>query len=177
MYLFQIPFSSHLGQVDAQDTEITNLESQLGLTKADCRDLQNQMSLINSLFTQMLLGATSADMDLDRLTQLLQVLENFVPRFVGISDLKKNTLMLLAFQQENHDLICDMAREEGTEAAALPKLLLDLIEQVEGSKTSQKHGDEGNGTEAETEKKEDDLQQEDIAHNLPKVRFVRVNFV
>ncbi|XP_043520029.1 227 kDa spindle- and centromere-associated protein-like isoform X3 [Frieseomelitta varia] len=129
-------------KADAQYTEITNLESQLGLTKADCRDLQNQMSLINSLFTQMLLGATSADMDLDRLTQLLQ---------------------------ENHDLICDMAREEGTEAAALPKLLLDLIEQVEGSKTSQKHGDGGNGTEVETEKKEDDLQQEDIAHNLPKV--------
>lgn len=49
------------------------MASQLGLTKADCRDLQNQMSLINGLFTQMLLGATSADMDLDRLTQLLQV--------------------------------------------------------------------------------------------------------
>ncbi|KAF3423501.1 hypothetical protein E2986_13095 [Frieseomelitta varia] len=75
-----VPFSLHLGQADAQYTEITNLESQLGLTKADCRDLQNQMSLINSLFTQMLLGATSADMDLDRLTQLLQVLENFVLR-------------------------------------------------------------------------------------------------
>lgn len=60
-------------QIDAQDTEISNLESQLGLTKADCRDLQNQMSLINSLFTQMLLGASSADMDLDRLSQLLQV--------------------------------------------------------------------------------------------------------
>ncbi|XP_031772763.1 227 kDa spindle- and centromere-associated protein isoform X2 [Apis florea] len=129
-------------QIDAQDTEITNLESQLGLTKADCRDLQNQMSLINSLFTQMLLGATSADMDLDRLTQLLQ---------------------------ENHDLICDMAREEGTEAAALPKLLLDLIEQVEGSKTSEKRADGENGIEGEAEKKEDDLQQEDIAHNLPKV--------
>ncbi|CAL7934120.1 unnamed protein product [Xylocopa violacea] len=129
-------------KIDAQDTEITNLESQLGLTKADCRDLQNQMSLINGLFTQMLLGATSADMDLDRLTQLLQ---------------------------ENHDLICDMAREEGTEAAALPKLLLDLIEQVEGSKGSQKRADGENGVEGEAEKKEDDLQQEDIAHNLPKV--------
>ncbi|XP_043797390.1 trichohyalin-like isoform X4 [Apis laboriosa] len=129
-------------KIDAQDTEITNLESQLGLTKADCRDLQNQMSLINSLFTQMLLGATSADMDLDRLTQLLQ---------------------------ENHDLICDMAREEGTEAAALPKLLLDLIEQVEGSKASEKRADGENGIEGEAEKKEDDLQQEDIAHNLPKV--------
>lgn len=60
-------------QVDVQDTEISNLESQLGLTKADCRDLENQMSVINSLFTQMLLSASSADMDLDRLTRLLQV--------------------------------------------------------------------------------------------------------
>ncbi|XP_054003809.1 uncharacterized protein LOC128889830 isoform X1 [Hylaeus anthracinus] len=130
-------------KIDVQDTEISNLESQLGLTKADCRDLQNQMSLINGLFTQMLLGASSADMDLDRLTQLLQ---------------------------ENHDLISDMAREESTEAAALPKLLLDLVEQVEGSKGTQKRIEgEGSGTNGETEKKEDDLQQEDIAHNLPKV--------
>lgn len=76
IFIFEMYFFLGGGgrQIDAQDTEITNLESQLGLTKADCRDLQNQMSLINSLFTQMLLGATSADMDLDRLTQLLQVL-------------------------------------------------------------------------------------------------------
>lgn len=73
LYSRCIFFGGGWRQIDAQDTEITNLESQLGLTKADCRDLQNQMSLINSLFTQMLLGATSADMDLDRLTQLLQV--------------------------------------------------------------------------------------------------------
>lgn len=72
IFIFEMYFLGG-GQIDAQDIEITNLESQLGLTKADCRDLQNQMSLINSLFTQMLLGATSADMDLDRLTQLLQV--------------------------------------------------------------------------------------------------------
>ncbi|XP_043249695.1 cytadherence high molecular weight protein 2 isoform X2 [Colletes gigas] len=131
-------------KIDVQDTEISNLESQLGLTKADCRDLQNQMSLINGLFTQMLLGASSADMDLDRLTQLLQ---------------------------ENHDLISDIAREESTEAAALPKLLLDLVEQVEGSKGTQKRADGENSgeTDVEAEKKEDDLQQEDIAHNLPKV--------
>lgn len=129
-------------KIDAQDTEISNLESQLGLTKADCRDLQNQMSLINGLFTQILLGASSADMDLDRLTQLLQ---------------------------ENHDLISDIAREESTEAAALPKLLLDLVEQVEGGKGSQRRVDGENGIENETEKKDEDLQQEEIAHNLPKV--------
>lgn len=60
--------------MESQDADILNLESQLGLAKADCRDLKNQMSLINGLFTQMLLSASSAEMDLDRLTQLLQVL-------------------------------------------------------------------------------------------------------
>ncbi|XP_034941111.1 cingulin-like protein 1 isoform X2 [Chelonus insularis] len=121
-------------KIDLQQTEIANLESQLGLTKADCRDLQNQMSLINGLFSQMLLSASSADMDLDRLTQLLQ---------------------------ENHDLISEMAREEGTEAAALPKLLLDLVEQVEGREKTKSDGD--------SEKKEEDQQEENIANNLPKV--------
>lgn len=124
-------------KVDIQDTEISNLESQLGLTKADCRDLENQMSVINSLFTQMLLSASSADMDLDRLTRLLQ---------------------------ENHDLISNMAREEGTEAAALPKLLLDLVEQVEGRSSTKPRTSNGDG-----EKNEEDIQEENIAHNLPKV--------
>lgn len=195
-------------QVDAQDSEITNLESQLGLTKADCRDLQNQMSLINGLFTQMLLGASSADMDLDRLTQLLQVsrcwlvmrtliiiivyincnchnnysqmmskYREFISKHVFIVKKinrkfyqnKKYSILTL---QENHDLISDIAREESTEAAALPKLLLDLVEQVEGGKASQKHASEENGSEenvGEIDRKEDDLQEENIAHNLPKV--------
>jgi len=73
--------------------------------------------------------------------------------------------------QENHDLISDIAKEESTEAAALPKLLLDLVEQVEGGKTSQKQVDDENnvGNVGEADRKEDDLQEEDIAHNLPKV--------
>lgn len=72
--------------------------------------------------------------------------------------------------QENHDLISDIAKEESTEAAALPKLLLDLVEQVEGGKAFQKQGDENNvGNVSEADRKEDDLQEEDIAHNLPKV--------
>lgn len=69
-YFFNVTFA----QMNARDADILNLESQLGLAKADCRDLQNQMSLINGLFTQMLLSASSAEMDLDRLTRLLQVL-------------------------------------------------------------------------------------------------------
>ncbi|XP_051174985.1 myosin heavy chain, cardiac muscle isoform isoform X2 [Leptopilina boulardi] len=125
-------------KLDVQEAETLNLESQLGLAKADCRDLQNQMSVINNLFTQMLLGASSADMDLDRLTQLLK---------------------------ENHDLISDMTRDSGTEAAALPKLLLDLIEQVEGNSKEKRNTD----SESDERKEDDDLQQENIAHNLPKV--------
>lgn len=120
-------------KMDGQATDILNLESQLGLAKADCRDLQNQMSLINGLFSQMLLGASSAQMDLDRLTRLLQ---------------------------ENHDLISGIAKENGTEAAALPKLLLDIIEQVDAV-----------GEESADDEKLQELEQQgqSIADNLPKV--------
>jgi len=47
-----------------------------------------------------------------------------------------------------------------------------LIEQVEGGKASQKHANEENSIEniGEVDRKEDDLQEEDIAHNLPKVK-------
>lgn len=88
---------------------------------------------------------------------------------------RKKTVMInniwVLMLQENHDLISDIAREESTEAAALPKLLLDLIEQVEGGKASQKQASGENDVEnnGETDRKEDDLQEENIAHNLPKV--------
>jgi len=51
---------------------------------------------------------------------------------------------------------------------------LDLIEQVEGGKASQKHASEENSVEnvGEVDRKEDDLQEEDIAHNLPKVKII-----
>jgi hypothetical protein len=55
-----------------------------------------------------------------------------------------------------------MAKENGTEAAALPKLLLDIIQQVDGQ-----------ARENEEKKEEDDLRQENIAHNLPKVWLIK----
>lgn len=60
-----------------------------------------------------------------------------------------------------------MTRDSGTEAAALPKLLLDLIEQVEGNSKEKRNTD----SESDERKEDDDLQQENIAHNLPKVVF------
>ena len=62
------------------------------------------------------------------------------------------------FLKENHDLISDIAKTNGTEAAALPKLLLDLIDQVDGRAR-------------EYDDKKEDVQQESIANNLPKVSF------
>lgn len=59
-----------------------------------------------------------------------------------------------------------MAREEGTEAAALPKLLLDIVEQVEGRSPTKPRTSSGEGSE---KNEEDTLQEGNIAHNLPKV--------
>lgn len=59
-----------------------------------------------------------------------------------------------------------MTRDSGKEAAALPKLLLELIEQVEGSSKRKRTTVD---FETDEKKDEDDLQEENIAHNLPKV--------
>lgn len=87
-----------------------SLERDLRLSIAKSKDFENELSLINNLFTQMLLGPynTGNETDLDKLTELLQ---------------------------ENHDLITELTlRENSSEiASALPKLLLDLITQVDGN--------------------------------------------
>ncbi|KAL0280205.1 UNVERIFIED_CONTAM: hypothetical protein PYX00_001574 [Menopon gallinae] len=87
-----------------------SLERDLRLSIAKSKDFENELSLMNNLFTQMLLGPynTGNETDLDKLTELLQ---------------------------ENHDLITELTlRENSSEiASALPKLLLDLITQVDGN--------------------------------------------
>lgn len=85
---------------------IKNLESQLGLSKAECKELQSEMAVINQLFSQILLGFNSSqDVDLDELVTTLE---------------------------ENHDLLSKIAiNEESTEiSAALPKTLLDLVKRI-----------------------------------------------
>ena len=57
-----------------------------------------------------------------------------------------------------------MAKEDSTEAAALPKLLLDIIKQVNGNTDEEAKNNNDN------KKDEDELQEENIALNLPKVR-------
>ena len=96
-----------------QTDKNVDLELQLGDSVAECRNLSNHMSRINELFTQMLLGAvTSNDMNLDKMTRLLH---------------------------ENHDLIADITSKGcgSDHAPALPKLILDLLNQIERENSSE----------------------------------------
>lgn len=94
-----------------KEEENSNLQIQLDDSEDKSKGLANELSHINNLFTQMLVGSTTTDMDLDRLTRLLQ---------------------------ENHDLITEITiKEDCSEAAAtLPKLLLDLVTQVDSGTAS-----------------------------------------
>lgn len=94
-----------------KEEENSDLQIQLDDSQDKSKGLANELSHINSLFTQMLVGSTTTDMDLDRLTRLLQ---------------------------ENHDLITEITiKEDSSEAAAtLPKLLLDLVTQVDSGTAS-----------------------------------------
>ncbi|KAK3928093.1 Liprin-alpha-3 [Frankliniella fusca] len=100
------------GRLEASLSEradaLEELEFQLGDSVAECQSLTAQMERINGLFTQMLVGCSQPDqpIDLDRLSHLLH---------------------------EHHDLIADITvKGGGTDIApVLPKLILDLITQVE----------------------------------------------
>lgn len=59
-----------------------------------------------------------------------------------------------------------MANEKGSEAAALPKLLLDIVEQVDGRDRETYNDDRKEEDEVSS------MQEESIAHNLPKVLII-----
>ncbi|XP_034234119.1 golgin subfamily A member 3 [Thrips palmi] len=119
---------------------LEELEFQLGDSVAECQSLTAQMARINGLFTQMLLGCSHPDIDLDRLGHLLH---------------------------ENHDLIADITdKDGGTDIApVLPKLILDLITQVEEEARLKQEAEEGEEEEvcedADVKEGEEAVKQED----------------
>lgn len=154
-----------------KEEENSHLQIQLDDSQDKSQGLANELSHINNLFTQMLVGGTATDMDLDKLTRLLQ---------------------------ENHDLITEITiKEDSSEAAAtLPKLLLDLVTQVDSgmastssSPTEEKNEDNQAGLETQASPLDHDhaaetlpgvnsksseeyangMAVQDIALNLPKV--------
>ncbi|XP_061717947.1 putative leucine-rich repeat-containing protein DDB_G0290503 [Cydia pomonella] len=147
-------------KVTELETTVTNLEEtlenkieQISSYQDETRRLQGEMSAVNKLFSQVLLGYKSKQ-DLDKLVVRLE---------------------------ENHGLLTHMAeRDNGSEASsALPKLLLEIVSQVdegeEGHKfkestssVSNEEPKEDVKTE-ETESQNPNTSAEEIVQNLPKV--------
>lgn len=114
----------------------------MGLSKADCRELQSQLAVINQLFSQILTGINNGqEVDLDKLIKTLE---------------------------ENHDLLTDIACNEDSDQA-LPKVLLDLVNQVNND-----------GSETETVQQGDQTtlnSPTEIVQNLPKVWRVLIELL
>ncbi|KAH0814699.1 hypothetical protein GEV33_008091 [Tenebrio molitor] len=135
--------------------EIKNLESNLGLTKAECRQYQAELSVINQLFSQILLGFNNnQEIDIEKLIKLLE---------------------------ENHHLLQDIAiNEDSNQVSALPKILLDLVSEVNDSKDTNEEEEEVE--EAPKANPESQISHQlnsasEIVENLPKVWKVLIELL
>ncbi|KAL3274927.1 hypothetical protein HHI36_019705 [Cryptolaemus montrouzieri] len=134
---------------------IKTLESSLGLAKAEGRQYQAELTVINQLFSHILLAFNnSPDLDLDKLLKQLE---------------------------DNHDLLKDIVSNEISSevSSALPKVLLDLVDKI-SSETDQialemdnspdkKLSTISEGKESSTVALHNLNSPAEIAENLPKV--------
>ncbi|KAM3961512.1 uncharacterized protein ACR2FA_004406 [Aphomia sociella] len=133
--------------VDALHEKIDNKNNQISTSQDETRGLKAEMSVVNKLFSQVLLGYKSKQ-DLDKLVHRLE---------------------------ENHGLLTHMAeKENGSEAStALPKLLLELVSQVdegEENKCIEVVEAEESTQDISTKNIEpSNTTPEEIVQNLPKV--------
>ncbi|XP_018332566.1 interaptin-like [Agrilus planipennis] len=100
--------------------KIANLELSTKMKKAECNELQAQLTVINQLFSEIILGFRNGhEIDMDKLIDVLE---------------------------ENHDLLTDIVvNEESYEiSSTLPKVLLDLIHQVRENERMSKTQDDQN---------------------------------
>ncbi|KAI4469633.1 hypothetical protein MML48_1g13324 [Holotrichia oblita] len=163
--------------------KIVNLDSNLGLAKAECKEMHAEMEVINQLFSQILISFNNEqDVDLDNMIKILE---------------------------ENHDLLTNIViNDESNQTSALPKVLLDLVNRVNEIKKDNKDVLTANGEEEtstfqaesvekveKTEKvekleviKEEDVESqlaathqlnspEEIVENLPKVWRVLIELL
>lgn len=114
---------------------IRNLESNLGLSKAEYRDLQSEMAAINQLFSHILLDFKNCqDLDLDKLIKLLE---------------------------ENHDLLQNIAvNEDSIASSALPKVLLDLVAQIKDKADLEANGEDHEDVQEQKHEKLETIEEE-----------------
>ncbi|PZC84959.1 hypothetical protein B5X24_HaOG203280 [Helicoverpa armigera] len=149
-------------KIDSLIETIDNKNSQISSCQIETNVLKAEMAVVNKLFSQVLLGDKTKQ-DLDTLVQRLE---------------------------ENHGLLTQMAeKENGSEvSSALPKLLLELVSQVDDNE--EKYNDEttqdgeqlsketGETTEQESEpQKPPSTTAEEIVENLPKVWKVLIELL
>lgn len=106
------------------------LESNLGLSKAESRQYQAELTVINQLFSEILLGFNSSqDIDLDKLQKQLE---------------------------DHRDLLQDIVVNEISPevSSALPKVLLELLNQVNEDKEEEEPEEEARDSKLETIKEE-----------------------
>nr|CAI5853435.1 unnamed protein product [Callosobruchus analis] len=140
--------------------DIKHLESNLGLAKAESRQYQAELTVINQLFSEILLGFNnSQEIDLDKLQRQLE---------------------------EHHDLLQDIVvNEVSSEVSyALPKLLLDLLNNAD---TNKNYDIDIEKTEAEDKAESSEYpastitnklnSTEEIVENLPKVWRVLIELL
>ncbi|XP_022902104.2 putative leucine-rich repeat-containing protein DDB_G0290503 [Onthophagus taurus] len=159
-------FETRVNELESDNStkydKIINLESNLGLSNAECKELQAEMSVINQLFSQILISFNNEqDIDLDNLIKLLE---------------------------ENHGLLTNIAiNDEHSEASALPKVLLDLVKQVNENKkeSMEEIATPTENVEVVAEPEEDTQlpsthqlnSPEEIVENLPKVWRVLIELL
>lgn len=103
--------------------EIKTLESNFGLAKAESRQYQAELAVINQLFSEILLGFN---------TSQVRVKTNF-SWYINKANLQDIDLdKLIRHLEDNHALLQNIASgEKSSESSfALPKVLLDLVHQV-----------------------------------------------
>ncbi|VEN41292.1 unnamed protein product, partial [Callosobruchus maculatus] len=140
--------------------EIKHLESNLGLAKAESRQYQAELTVINQLFSEILLGFNnSQEIDLDKLQKQLE---------------------------DHHDLLQDIVvNEVSSEVSyALPKLLLDLLNNTDTNKhcdiNMEKTEVEAKGESSEYPSSTINSKMnstEEIVQNLPKVWRVLIELL
>ncbi|XP_047028728.1 major antigen isoform X2 [Helicoverpa zea] len=149
-------------KIDSLIETIDNKNSQISSCQIETNVLKAEMAVVNKLFSQVLLGDKTKQ-DLDTLVQRLE---------------------------ENHGLLTQMAeKENGSEvSSALPKLLLELVSQVDDNE--EKYNDETtqDGEQSSKETRETTEQEsephksssttaEEIVENLPKVWKVLIELL
>ncbi|KAJ6635781.1 hypothetical protein Bhyg_14367 [Pseudolycoriella hygida] len=142
--------------------KLNSTKDELSQYKSENRDLHEEMKVINELFSQLLMGFNGGnDINIDKLSNMLE---------------------------DNRDLLNDITRREICKdgAAALPKLLFDLVTQAEESGTDKddpsasflNHTEQIDpGSEESCIPKSNVTTAQEICHNLPKVWKVLIELL